>query len=64
MKTDQTTIIIPKKKSMPIEVGQQVSDTQTIKSIDVTDNATYVEVTDGESSLIYGAKVFLEKFRS
>lgn len=63
MKVDKTDIIIAKKRAVPIEVGQEVSETHTIEQIDVTENATYVTVTDSKVSRTYGAKVFLEKFK-
>lgn len=62
MKVEKTHIIIPKKKAVPIEVGQKLSDGRTIEKIDVTDNATWITITDGKTSTAYGAKIFLDKF--
>lgn len=63
-KVNQTHIIIPKRKAVEVNVGDDLGKGLEVSQIDVTENATYVYVKNEEGiETAYGAKIFLSKFK-
>lgn len=68
MKVNKTYISIPKKPTFEVNVGDEFDGKDgvyEIVDIDVTENATYITVSDKSGKeTAYGSKVFMEKFKA